>query len=712
MPALKIGVAEDGLYALTSDDLAGAGFDLTGVDPHTITLSHRGVEIPIYVQGEEDGVFDSMDYILFYGTAMTDIYTTTNVYWLTAGGAAGRRMSLLDGTPTGSAPVPTHFPATLHAEHDTHYWQTMPNGAGQDHWFWDDTLTAPASRDHTLTLPHISTAASAAAVRVRLKGRTDDRSADPDHRRKLSLNGVEIDNQVWDGQLTYDHAVVVPHAYLLSGDNTITVESAGGTGAEVDQVFVDWIEVDSWDTYVAEHDELHFRAPTAGIFQFEVTGFSSSSVAVWDVSDPLSVALIANTAVIAGGNTYTLTFEDAAQPETRYLALTPARYQSPASLELDAPSSWKSPGNGADYILITHEDFYPSALRLANYRSAAGLRVVTVKVEDLYDEFNHGIFNPQAIRDFLAYAYHNWVAPAPTYVLLLGDASQDYKDHTQTGTLNYVPSQIIETDLLGETPSDNWFVLVSGEDILPDMLIGRLPAQTLAEAEAMVDKILDYEQSPPDDAWNKQVLLVADDEEEVFETISEELAGLLPQGYTANKVYAGRYPPENPTTDIANAINGGSLLVNYTGHGSVEMWGLWNGSEPILDRSDIMALANIGKLPVVTVANCLNGFFPGPKALVSVAEEFLRLPGRGAVAVWAPTSLGYSYGHRVLIGEFYKAIFQGGPVRPGDGHNHREARHLCPRQLLGGVGADVCALRRSGDAAGYQASPCGPSCHS
>ena len=70
-------------------------------------------------------------------------------------------------------------------------------------------------------------------------------------------------------------------------------------------------------------------------------------------------------------------------------------------------------------------------------------------------------------------------SPAPTDVLLLGDATLDYKDNRQTGTRNYVPSQVIETEFWGEAPSDNWFVAVSGEDLLPDLLIGRLAAQTV-----------------------------------------------------------------------------------------------------------------------------------------------------------------------------------------------------------------------------------------
>ena len=657
---LKIGVTQDGLHELTYSDLRGAGLTLSGVDPRTIKISNQGAEIPILVYGEGDGVFDDTDVVLFYGSAINDLYTDENVYWLTAGGADGQRISARDGTPAGAS-VPSHFPAALHAEQDTCYWQAMPNGAGQDHWFWGDRLTAPATRTYTLTLHHVSTTATTATVRVRLKGRTAIQSISPDHHTRIYLNGHQVDDQYWDGQVIYNHEVTVAHSLLNDGDNVITVEAVGDTGAVVDQLHVNWIEIDYWDTYVAENDELLFGAPTTGTFQFQITHFGGSDVQVFDVTDPSHLAIITGATVLAGGGSYTVRFEDAAQPNTRYLALTAAQRRTPARVELDQPFSWKSPAKGADYIIITHEDFYTSSLRLASHRAiTSGLRVATVQVEDIYDEFNHGVFNPQAIRDFLSYAYQNWSPPAPTYVLLVGDATYDYKDNLHTGTLNYVPSQIVETNLLGETSSDNWFVLVSGDDILPDMWIGRLSAQEVSQADDIVDKIIHYEQNPPLGSWYRYALLVADDDDPAFETISEQIAGLLPTGYAASKVYASDYPPGDPTTDITQYINGGSVLVNYAGHGHVAGWGKWDGGKNIFELSDITALANTHKLPVVTVANCLNGFFTGSKTdEVSVAEALLRLKDRGAVAVWASTGLGYPSGHQALMREFYEAIFQG-----------------------------------------------------
>ena len=211
---------------------------------------------------------------------------------------------------------------------------------------------------------------------------------------------------------------------------------------------------------------------------------------------------------------------------------------------------------------------------------------------------------------------------------------------------------------MGETPSDNWFVLVSGDDILPDMFIGRFSVQTKSGAEEIIDKIISYDKNPPKDSWNKDVLLVADDDDASFEDMSEQLADQLPDGYTVNRVYVREYTSGDPTEDIIKYIDKGSLLSNYSGHGAVDRWGLWGDSESILSTSDIKSLNNTNKLTMVTVADCLNGFFTGPNPQVSIAEEFQRGQDKGAVAVWAPTALSYTSGHQILIGEFYDTVFQ------------------------------------------------------
>jgi hypothetical protein len=326
---------------------------------------------------------------------------------------------------------------------------------------------------------------------------------------------------------------------------------------------------------------------------------------------------------------------------------------------LDTPSNWKSPGHRANYVIITHEDFTPAATRLADYRASQGLRVATVLITDVYDEFSHGVFDPNAIRDFLSYAYFNWSRPAPLYVLLVGDANYDYQDYLATGNKNYVPTHLFESNLIGQAATDNWFVSVSGNDPLPDMFLGRLAVRTLQQANIMVEKILAYEQNPSSVAWKRKALFVADDEAP-FEAVSDELITRLPADYTPQRIYASLYPPKHdPTSNIITAINQGTLLINYIGHGSPESWGLWgeSSSQTIFVKRDTANLHNSPLYPFLITGNCNNGAFAHPTIETSLAEEFVLVEKGGGVAAWSPTDLGYTFWHQSLIESLYQAIF-------------------------------------------------------
>lgn len=652
--ALKIGIVADGLYRLTYTDLYNAGFDPSMFDPRTLKLLHRGIEQAIRVNGEEDGRFDPGDSIIFYGLAIHDTYTNENLYWLTSG-EMGRRMGQRTSAPTGSAAIAFSFPVTHHAEQDTAYWQTMP-GAGEERWFWDKRLSPntegmPALRTYPVVLQTIAPA-QPATLRVRLKGYTNLA-----HRTRIRINDHLVDEQVWYGQVQFTHDVDIPASFLRSGKNQVTIEAVN-TGAIVDQLLVNWIEVDYRATYSSTNDQLLFGSPDANIYQFTIGQFTGNEIWVLDITDPENPVQLIDFAITRNDRTYTVTVQDVAQPHSRYLALTTAQFQRTAFLTLDQRTAWKSPTNGADYIIITHADFYASADALARHRRAQGMRVAVVLVDDIYDEFNDGIFNPRAIRDFLSYAYQNWQSPAPLYLVLLGDANQDYKDNLQTDTHTYVPSQTMISELFGEVSSDQWFATISGNDSLPDLLLGRLSAQTPAEAADIVAKLIQYDQTPPDAAWNTHVVFVADDDELQFSQLSTKLAARLPFYYTSHHINVASYPPGDPAVELVNRMNSGAILVNYAGHGEYFGWGEWDQNQRTLFvNEDVAQLNNANHLPVITVANCLNGFFAGPKDRPSLAEVLQRYPNGGAIAIWAPTSLGYPSGHSLLMDAFYKAIF-------------------------------------------------------
>jgi len=667
--ALKISVDTDGVYLITYSDLQSAGLNPSTIDPRTIKITNQGSEIPIYIYGEEDGIFDATDYIEFYGIAINRgspqfEFTTTNIYWLTSGGSPGLRMAIKDGTPSGLATVATSFKASVHVEQDTYYWQSLPNGEGRDHWFWGNRIYAPSSNSYTVVLNNISSSASDAIVRVSLQGRTST-TINPDHHTRIYLNGYLIDNQYWDGQIQFLHEVTVPHFYLVNGTNTIRLESVGDTGAPVDIIHMDWFEIDFYDTFIAENGFLDFLATNIGIFEFQVSNFSDNIVEVFDITDSNNVIHIVNNVTQLDGVTYVTRFEDQLTQPARYFALNPLQRKTPADILIDTPSTLKSPSNGADFIIITYDGFYDNIIPLANFYQNKGLRVITTKVTDVYDEFSYGIFDPQAIKSFLEYAYFNWVLPSPLYVLLVGDANIDYKDNFGMGNMNYVPTHLFETYLLGQTPSDNWFVSVSGMDVLPDMFIGRLSVQTGAEVDGVVNKIINYESSQPL-GWNKNVQFVADNEPQ-FEELSNNLAAnYLPVEYTALKVYMSQYSSGSTAKGaIKTNINNGTLITNYTGHGSVDNW----AGENMFVTSDVSTLNNTERLTFVTTLNCLNGFFPLPLSpwqpsedQTSLSEEFLKQANKGAIAVFAPTGLGYTSEHDILAQELFSTIFNDGNI--------------------------------------------------
>lgn len=656
-PGLKIGVDDGGLYRLTYADLQGSGFDI-GTDPRRWRMDHRDGEIALFVAGEEDGRFDPQDYLIFYGEEVRDLYTERNIYRLSMGSGPGLRMAVRDVAPDPATPLlSTRFSVRFHAEEDTRYWQNMPAGSGSDRWFWEsrlgpNTQGLPAARSYTLRLGAVASPAPAATLRVRLMGYTG-----LGHRTQIVLNDQLVDDRAWSGQTEFTHEVAVDHNLLRAGDNILRVQAVD-TGAVVDQLLVNWIELDYWGDYRATNGVLTFGVPTGGHQRIQVDGFVGTDLTLLDLSEGQRPVRLVNFAATGADGRSTLLFSDSPHPEIRYLALESAMLKSPAALTLDSPSGWRSPDNGADYVLITHDAFYAAALRLAEHRRNQGLRVAVVRVEDLYDEFNGGIFNPRAIRDFLAYAYEHWQGAAPSYVLLVGDAYQDYRDKLQTGTRVYVPSQNIESSLFGEVSSDNWFVTVSGADPLPDMLIGRLAVDSQSQADAVVDKLIAYDASAADEGWNRSVLFVNGTETEVFPALSNRLALHLPFGYVPSFLSPVDRAPEAVRAAIVDQINEGRVLVNYSGHGEYFSWGLEaSGSGLLFAADDVARLSNRERLPLITVANCLNGFFAGPAARPALAELLQRREGGGALAVWAPTGLAQPEGHAALFTALYQALF-------------------------------------------------------
>jgi len=550
----KMVVEEDGLYRLTYATLAAAGVPVDSLDPRTLKVWEQGQEIAIIVQGENDGVFNSGDAVLFYGKMARTRFQDPNVYWLTYGGTNGKRMTQRDVTP-GSAPTPVSFYRTLHLEQDLDYRNSLPMEANADHWYWE-SYAAPYvagvrkdTRSYDFDLPNLATGSYSAVLRPRLRGITSY-SASVDHHAKFYVNSHFVGDAYWDGEEEFTGQFTFPQSFLITGTNTISYfVPADMPGAAQDRGLTNWLEVEYYDVYQAENDRLWFTLDDVGTWQPTVGGFSTADPIVLDINDPRNPVLLTNTSVVANGAAFDLSFQDTVStPPAAYFAAASGAFLSPTSIVLDTPSDLKNPSNGADWIAITHADFMTQAQQLAAHRAAVdGYRTVVVDVQDIYDEFSGGLLSPEAIRDFLAYAYNNWTPPAPRYVVLVGDGNYDYKNNLVHTEKQFIPPYLDLVDcFLGETSADNRFVagtrtnsdpgaLECQKHAMPFMAIGRLPVNTVAEADGMVRRIICYE-TPNDPlcagltrpaGWDTRAVFVADknDSAGAFSCHADEVAG-------------------------------------------------------------------------------------------------------------------------------------------------------------------------------------------
>jgi hypothetical protein len=661
VPGWRVKVRADGMYQMTYTDTLNAGLPVDTLVPSTFQMYYLGQEIPIYVVGEEDEHFDPTDSIIFYGQAISSKYTRDNVYWLTYGRATGRRMTPRDGTPVVTD-TPAYYRAKRHMEGNASYLSMAPGTEFLDRWFWD-YIYAPSRPTWTYNFSLAAPYDGPGTLTVAMLGYLQN-AINPDHHAQIYANGTLLEDAWWDGRTWQVSDAALSAGLLVTGTNTISVTCPNDTGVGYDVVYVDWMELEYPNTFTAEGDALSFTYDVPGTWTYLVDGFTSDKVAVYDVTNPAAVARITGAAVAPTALGYSASFQDTVTAASSYWAVANTAYKTVQAIETDTASNLQSTGNGADYILITHQAFYTQAVQLSAFRASQGLRVVQADVRDVYDEFGYGVEGVAAIRDFLAYAYGNWRAPAPSYVVLMGDGHYDPKNYAGYGRTSYIMPYLAPVDpWIGETAADNRFVTLVGADNLPDMMLGRLAVNSAAEASAFVNKIIAYEQTPAPGEWQQQVLAVTDNADSAgnFAVMSDSLvADCVPLPLQAQKVYLGvtHFTAADARAAIQAAINAGKLIVNYIGHAYTQAW----AAENLLMAADVPLLTNGGKMPVVLAMTCREGYYHYPHTPASkmdaLAEVITRADGRGAIASWSPTGLGVASGHDYMNRGFLNAMLK------------------------------------------------------
>ena len=638
-PGIKIGIREEGWYRVSQPELIAAGFD-PGVDPRRLRLFVDGKEQAILVRGEEDGRFDATDSIEFYGTGQDTLYTDTRIYWLIEGTRLGKRSKSRPST-LALAPSPS-FSFTIEIKERTIYVAALKDGH-KEHFF--GAVVSSEGIDKILNVTNLDASAPGdALLEVALQGGTTG-----SHRVKVFLNDAELMEIPFEGMVHTGMRIALPQSQFLEGENLVSLVAQGG---EADVSALDCIRLTYWHTFTAEQDSLRFTSSAQR--EIAINGFTSFDIRVVDITNPRRVREVTGGVVEAEELGYTVRFGAAGSGKRTLLAFTEAAIKSPASITPNQPSAWNRPVNRADLVIITHQNFISSLGPLKSLRESQGLSVALIDIEDLYDEFSCGVKNPEALKDFLRRAQTHWQGP-PRFVLLVGDASFDPRNYLGMGEVDFVPTKLVDTVYI-ETASDDWFVDFSNHG-LPSIPVGRIPVRTPEEAALVVSKIIAYENAEAG-TWTQQAVMIADKMEEGdsfdFEEASSEVETLLPENVTAEQIFRSEGDDGTTRTRIIESINAGKLLVNYVGHGSVE---LWRGG--VFSSDDAATLTNGARMPFFITMTCLNGYFHDPFPTESLAESLLKAEGGGAIAIWASSGLTEPEGQSLMNKKLIPLLFDG-----------------------------------------------------
>jgi hypothetical protein len=364
--------------------------------------------------------------------------------------------------------------------------------------------------------------------------------------------------------------------------------------------------------------------------------------------------------------TFSVLFQDGAGPSgaRRYLAVAGDAIRTAALRVPPSESNLKAASNRGEYLVITLPEFASALDPLLELRRAEGFETRVVDVQAIYDQFGFGNKSPEAIRDFVTSA-STWSAP-PRYLLLAGGASFDPRGYLETAWGDLVPTKLFRTRSYHYEAADDGFYASALPAAAARISIGRLPAQSAAELAAAVGKIVEFEtlQSQP----QGRALFVSDDRnarnglsDPTFEQTSDSLAaGLRDTGVDIRGLPLSA--SVDPRGDLLEAVRGGVDLINFLGHGGVQVW----TSQGILTSSDAASLPNgPGSYFTVFSMTCFDGAFTYPYG-DSLAWSLVKVPGRGAVAAYSPSTILDPRHHADLDRLLLEGGLRNGAIRLGD----------------------------------------------
>jgi hypothetical protein len=662
----RIEVSQEGLYRVTWTQLTQAGVSPSMLIGDQLRLFCRTQEVALLPTTQ--GLFGQSDSFLFYGQGWNGVWSRTNVYWLGFGGIS-RQMPQTAGTVLGGgADVTSHWQTVVCATKRRYNAFYRASDGSMDHWFFTNINTSGDAIVQVNTEGRMT--GGTARLEVVLDGLYDQSGVDPDHCTRVTIGGVVTTSFLHEALNAYTGTVEFAAARLSDGVTTLAFRGTN-LSSTYDWSLLRWLAISYTRALRVAGGGVTFDGET-GSRNYIVTGLvSSTGFRLLDVTDPACPTAITGVVAEAHGSGFRVRFGRDSSLVPRFHLAEATRVLTPARIVGTTFRGLGGTARSAEWVAVCPYAFRDSAYALVKHRYKQGTKVAVAPIEDIYNEFGYGIADPAALKQFIGYAYHHWTAPRLRYVCLMGEGTYDPMDNLGTHAANWIPVYMGPSAFMW-TSQDNWFAQVDGDDMLPDVAIGRIPVATSQQLRDVVTKIVAFEaDTNTNNTWRTRATLVADnvDGASNFKQVTTNNVRPYLTGFSLSEQYLlDPDPADNIRTALRNTINGGRYFVSYFGHGAYDRW----ADENLWNTTDVAGLTNT-KYPIVAMFTCKSGAMHDPTA-ECLAEVFVEQSGKGAVAAVVSTDLTVLQSSAYFADGFTKALARTKVRRLGDA-------------LLGGLGA-------------------------
>lgn len=637
-------------------------------------------EISYSLIGGEDNSFNPGDYIIFYAEGPDtykiksgnlvyekNIYDDNNYIFLKI---ASESRSIIPSVESGTIVHPfTYYTDALRYEKDkTNLLGAFGSAQGSGKRWFGDVFSITRSREYsdefnlsgvledkeaTITMAFAGRSSSSSNIQLIVDNQSFSKN----------ISSVNISNI----EARYARIVnVEAELSTLKKNSTIEVNYPRQGDSEG---WLDYIEIKCAKNLNYDGSPLIFQNEESvheTTSSYTISGLNNGMV--WDISNPFSIKAYQPD---DESSDFTFTHNHNGQLK-RYIGFRPNDVaDAPIFIEKIDNQNLHSI-NEADMVIIHPKEFSEAATNLKNHRNSQGFNVLTVKIDEIYNEYAGGKKDPVAIRDFSKMMYER--DANYRYLLLLGDGSYDYKN-TVPGLpdQNFIPVYETNESLhpIESFPSDDFYALLSnfeGDDLRGqlEIAVGRIPAKSQEEALSVINKIIKYETDKNTlGDWRLRIGFTADDEDSnthfnQAERISKKTKGKYPL-FNQQKVYFDAYNQESTPggaryPDASKAINEnifkGQLVLNYLGHGGPRGW----AQERVLKVNDILSWENEDKMPLIITATCSFTGYDDP-GLISAGEYAILKENGGAIGLMTTVRAVYSLENERLTASVYDTIF-------------------------------------------------------